>query len=229
MGCTIRKNLPVIDPHKSCYFRRKILDWHSNNKRHFPWRKTKNPYHILVAEILLQQTDAAKAAKEYSSFIKTFPTPRKLAAASKSSVNEFICRLGLDYRISRLINIADKLEKRFGGTVPNTKEELLKLPGVGEYIANAVLAAAYHKRVAVLDTNVIRILERFFGLRSSRARARTDPLLWTAAQHLLPQKTNMCKIWNYAMLDFGALVCSHYRPQCKKCPCRRRCSYLSDL
>jgi len=221
------KNTFLIESDKGCYFRRKILVWHSTAKRSFPWRKTKNPYHILVAEILLQQTDAAKVAKEYSSFIRTFPIPKKLAAASKSSVSRFINRLGLDYRISRLINVADKVEKEFNGIVPDTKENLLKLPGVGPYIANAVLASAYHKRSAVLDTNIVRILERFFGIKSTKVRPRTDPLLWTAVQHLLPRKTSMCKTWNYALLDFGALVCSHYRPRCDECPCRRRCSYFS--
>jgi A/G-specific adenine glycosylase len=127
------------------------------------------------------------------------------------------------------MNVADELEKNFDGIVPDTKEELLKLPGIGPYIANAVLASAYNKRVAVLDTNIIRILERFFEIRSSKTRARTDPILWGVAQRLLPKKTNICKTWNYALLDFGALVCSHYNPQCKECPCRRRCNYFSSL
>jgi len=222
----LRENLRIVNPQKSRYFRGKILEWHKSNKRSFPWRKTKNPYHILVAEILLQQTDAAKVAKEYSSFIKTFPNPNKLAVASQSSVSSFISKLGLDYRVNRLISVARELEKKFNGKVPNTHEKLLKLPGIGPYMANAVLASAYNKRAAVLDTNIIRILDRFFGIKSSKPRPRTDPMLWTAAQLLLPKKTNMCKTWNYALLDFGALVCSHYNPQCKECPCRRRCNYF---
>jgi len=229
MSHNLRENLRIVNPQKSRYFRGKILEWHKSNKRSFPWRKTKNPYYILVAEILLQQTDAAKVAKEYSSFIRTFPKPSKLAAASQSSVSRFISKLGLDYRVNRLISVARELEKKFNGTVPDTQEELLKLPGIGPYIANAVLASAYNKQVAVLDTNIIRILERFFGLRSSKPRARTDPILWGVAQRLLPKKTNICKTWNYALLDFGALVCSHYNPQCKECPCRRRCNYFSSL
>ena len=202
-----------------------MLIWHNSNKRNFPWRKTKNPYHILIAEILLQQTNATKVAKEYSSFIKTFSKPKKLATASKPNVSRFIDRLGLNYRVNRLINVAKELEGKFNGTVPDTKEKLLELPGVGPYIANAVLASAYNKRAAVLDTNVVRILERFFGVKSFRPRARTDPMLWATAHQLLPKKTDMCKIWNYALLDFGALVCSHYYPRCEDCPCRRRCDY----
>ena len=222
----MRENLRIVNPQKSRYFRGKILEWHKSNKRSFPWRKTKNTYYILVAEILLQQTDAAKVAKEYSSFIKTFPRPAKLATASKSSVSRFISKLGLDYKVNRLISVACELEKKFNSKVPDTQEKLLKLPGIGPYIANAVLASAYNKRVAVLDTNIVRIFERFFGLRSSKTRARTDPMLWAAAKQLLPKKTNMCKSWNYALLDFGALMCSHYKPQCKECPCRRRCNYF---
>jgi len=227
MAHSLRENLRIVNPQKSRYFRAKILGWHQNNKRSFPWRKTKNPYHILVAEILLQQTDAAKVAKEYSSFIKTFPKPSKLAAASKSSVNKFISKLGLDYRVNRLISVAHELEKKFNGKVPDTQEKLLKLPGIGPYIANAVLATAYNKRSAVLDTNIVRILERFFAIKSSKPRPRTDPMLWSAAQQLLPQKTDICKTWNYALLDFGALVCSHYNPRCRECPCKKKCNYLS--
>jgi len=229
MDRSVRKNLRIIDPQKSYYFRNKILGWYDSNKRSFPWRRTKNPYYILVAEILLQQTDAAKVAKEYSSFIKAFPKPRKLAAASKSSVSRFISKLGLDYRVNRLISIARELEKKFNGRVPDTEEKLLKLPGIGPYIANAVLSSAYNKRTAVLDTNIVRILDRFFGIKSSKPRPRTDPMLWLVAHQLLPQKTNMCKTWNYALLDFGALVCSHYSPICKECPCRRKCSYFTVL
>ena len=144
MSHNLRENLRIVNPQKSRYFRGKILEWHKSNKRSFPWRKTKNPYHILVAEILLQQTDAAKVAKEYSSFIKTFPKPSKLAAASKSSVNKFISKLGLDYRVNRLINVASGLEKNFNGKVPDTQKQLLKLPGIGLYMANAVLASAYN-------------------------------------------------------------------------------------
>ncbi len=227
MDRSVRKNLRIIDPQKSYYFRNKILAWYDTNKRSFPWRRTKNPYYTLVAEILLQQTDAAKVAKEYSSFIKAFPKHRKLATASKSSVHKFIRKLGLDYRANRLINLARSLEKNFNGMVPDTKEKLLKLPGIGPYIANAVLASAYNKRVAVVDTNIVRILQRFFGIKSSKPRPRTDPMLWSAAKQLLPKKTNICKAWNYALLDFGALVCSHHNPQCKECPCRRRCNYFS--
>jgi len=225
----LRENLRIVNRQKSRYFRVKILEWHKSNKRSFPWRKTKNPYHILVAEILLQQTDAPKVAKEYSLFIKTFPKPSKLAVASKSSVNKFISKLGLDYRVNRLISVARELEKKFNGTVPDTQEKLLKLPGIGPYIANAVLVSAYKKRFAVLDTNVIRIIDRFFGIKSSRSRPRTDPALWSVANQLLPRRVDICKKWNYALLDFGALVCSHYSPRCKECPCRRKCSCFSVL
>lgn len=224
-----RKGRAIVEAQKSCYFRKKILEWHRGNERHFPWRKTKNAYHILVAEILLQQTDAAKVSKEYSSFIRRFPHPTKLARASRPSVTRFISKLGLDYRVDRLISVARKLEREFKGVVPSTEERLLQLPGVGPYIANAVLASAYNKRAGVLDTNIVRILDRFFGLRSSRPRARTDPTLWEAAQKLLPRKTSMCQTWNYALLDFAALVCTHYNPRCGKCPCRRRCNYFTAL
>jgi len=217
-----------MSPRKCYYLRKKLLEWYHTNGRHFPWRKTKNAYNILIAEILLQQTDAPKVAKEYKSFVKLFDTPKKLSHAKTATVHRFIKKLGLDYRVDRLINLARSIEKKFNGLVPNTEEGLLSLPGVGKYIANAVLSSAYDKRVAILDTNIIRIIERFFGIKSTKPRPHTDPKLWVVAEQLLPRKTNMCKIWNYALLDFGALICSHYNPKCEECPCRHKCSYLND-
>jgi A/G-specific adenine glycosylase len=219
----------LIPPAKRSYLRKKILQWYKHNKRHFPWRTTNNPYEVLIAEILLQQTDAAKVAAEYDRFIRLYPNPKELSKASKRSIRGFTDRLGLNYRVNRLICAARRLEDKCGGRVPDTEADLLELPGIGKYMANAVLACAFGKRTAVLDTNVVRIISRFFGIKSTKPRPRNDPLLWMSAGKLLPKKTKTCKQWTYALLDFGALVCSHYKPQCELCPCRRKCVYYTTL
>lgn len=216
-----------LAPRERRYFRRKVLQWFPPHRRRFPWRTRTNPFHVLVAEVLLQQTDAPKVAAIYDQFIKVFPTPAALAAANERRIGRFISKIGLNYRAARLISTADAINSRFDGQVPNDQAGLLSLTGVGPYVANAVLAAAFQRRAAVLDTNVIRILERFFGLRSHRPRPHTDPALWAAAQELLPRDGRMARTWNWAVLDFAATVCRHRNPLCPECPCRRLCRFAS--
>jgi len=215
----------LLSPHERKYFRQKLLKWYASHHRHFPWRSKVNSFHLLVAEVLLQQTDAAKVALIYPRFIEVFPTPSILAMADEKDVGRLISRIGLKYRASRLIRTAAIIQNHFGGRVPADSHSLLSLPGIGPYATSAVLASAFHQRSAVLDTNVIRILDRFFGLRSSRPRAHTDPRLWHAARELLPRRNRMARIWNYAVLDFSALICRYRNPCCDGCPCRRLCRF----
>lgn len=211
------------------FFRRQILNWFSQNKRRFAWRETSDPYCILVAEILLQQTDAGKVSLVYPEFIQRYPNASVLAEAELEDLQEFISRIGLNYRAQRLVNIARDINERFAGHIPDSEADLMGLPGIGRYIANAVLSAAFGMRTAVVDTNVVRILECFFGVRSRRSRARTDPGFWNIAHSLLPRKATDCRDWNYALIDFCALVCTHYNPKCSKCVCAEHCRHVSTL
>jgi len=218
-----------ISAHTKRFFRRQIISWFSQNKRSLAWRETENPYYILIAEILLQQTDANKVSLIYPEFIQRYPDASALAEADQEDIQRFISRIGLNYRTQRLVNIAKDINDKFAGHIPNSEAELMDLPGVGRYIVNAVLSAAFGMRTAVVDTNIIRILERFFGVRSRRPRARTDPELWNIAQALLPRKATDCRNWNYALLDFCALVCTHYNPKCSECVCAKHCQHLPTL
>lgn len=221
------KQFKMIADQTKRFFKRQIATWFGQNRRHFPWRETNDPYHILVAEILLQQTDAAKVSLIYSEFLQRYPTASALARAPSDKVHELISQIGLHYRTERLVNIAKDINTRFGGQIPCSEAQLLTLPGVGEYIANALLAASCGMRRATVDTNIVRILERFFGIHSPRSRPRTDPELWAVATSLLPRKSSDCRKWNYALIDFGALVCTHYNPKCSVCVCNRKCIYAS--
>lgn len=211
------------------FFRRQICNWFSQNKRRFAWRETKDPYCILVAEILLQQTDAGKVSLVYPEFIQRYPDASELAKAEPEDLHVFISKIGLNYRARRLVDIARDINDKFAGRIPNSEAELMMLPGVGRYIADAVLSAASSRRTAIVDTNIVRILERFFGIRSQRPRARTDPELWNIAHSLLPRKPADCRDWNYALIDFCALVCTHYNPRCSECVCVEHCRHISTL
>jgi A/G-specific adenine glycosylase len=217
----------AISDYTKHFFKKQIVTWFGQNRRHFPWRETKDPYRILVAEILLQQTDAAKVSLIYSAFLQRYPSASALAEAPSDKVHELIFKIGLHYRTERLVNIAKDIKARFGGQIPCSESELLTLLGVGRYIANAVLVASFGMRKATVDTNIVRILERFFGIYSHRSRPRTDPELWAVAGSLLPRKASDCRNWNYALVDFGALVCTHYNPKCSVCVCNRKCVYVS--
>jgi len=222
-----RSACSYINPNERKYFRQKILKWYACHHRHFPWRSRVNSFHLLIAEVLLQQTDAAKVALIYPRFIEAFPTPSILAVADEKEVSRLISCIGLKYRAARLIKAATIIQNHFGGRIPPDPNAILSLPGIGPYVTNALLASAFHQRSAVLDTNVIRIFDRFFGLRSCRPRSHTDPDLWHAAQELLPRRSRMARVWNYALLDFAALICRHRVPSCSECPCRRMCRFVA--
>jgi len=230
----MRKSGPVqqfkeIPAYTKRLFHRQIATWFGQNKRSLPWRETKDPYCTLVAEVLLQQTDAGKVSLIYPELIQRYPNASALEEAEPEDIQKFISKIGLNYRTQRLIYIAKHINAQFAGCVPNSEAELLKLPGVGKYIANAVLSAAFGMRTAVVDTNIVRILERFFGVRSRISRARTDPEFWNIAHSLLPRKPADYRDWNYALIDFCALVCTHYNPKCLECICAKHCRHVSTL
>ena len=216
-----------IHPASKRYFRQQIKHWYARHCRSFPWRQTRSAYEVLVAEIMLQQTNAALVMTVYAEFVKRFPTPEALAESEQSTVERMIRGIGLKYRAERLTKIAESLAGDFGGKVPDTKEELISLPGVGRYIAGAVLSNAFNRRSEILDSNIVRIIGRYFGLYSTKSRPYTDPQLWAIARLLLPREEANCRDWNFALLDFCARFCTHYNPSCIDCPCVSKCVYAS--
>jgi len=209
-------------------FQSGVLEWHQANKRDYPWRRTRAAYHILVAEVLLQQTDAPKVAPVYCAFIERFPAVEALALADLAEVSALLSPLGLKYRAGRLISIAQRVVHDYKGQVPASEELLLLLPGVGRYIARSVCASAFGQRKGVLDTNVIRILDRLFSIRSASAWPRDDLALWDLVTRLVPpRRVSEAYDWNWALLDFAATVCTHLRPSCGNCPLVDACNFVS--
>lgn len=199
-----------------------ILNWYKHDGRCLPWRNTDDPYHIMIAELLLQKTDVGKARMVYERFVDSWPTIQLLHEGDFCAIADAIEPLGLKYRTARLKSIANTIVTRFGGRIPDTTDMLLQLPGIGRYTASAIECFAYNRRTAILDTNVIRILDRVLGISSQKQRPRNDAYLWDLAQELLPHEN--VKEYNRALLDFGSVICRNKRPGCDVCSLQGMCT-----
>ncbi len=217
-----RSNYPATA--EISWFRKHLFAWGATNVRDFPWRRTTEPYHLLIAESLLQKTDASTVAPIYEQFLHRYPTIADLATADLQDVTHMLEPLGLFFRARRLQDCALIILNEYEGKVPEHQKQLLKLPGIGDYSARAIGSQAFNQPLAVLDANVARILERFFGLQGERVKSRCK-LLWGAADVIAPRK-DVGK-WNLALLDFGALICKAQNPACDRCPLSVRCHWYN--
>ena len=210
---------------KIAWFQDRLLAWSIDGWRDFPWRRTTDAYCIFVAESLLQKTDAAKVLPIYQTFIARYPDFQALAIAPLTELSDLLQPLGLFFRAERLSQAANIIVYDWNSTLPQSAKVLMKLPGVGKYTARSICANAFAQHEPILDTNVIRILERFFGIvAASKVKSRCS-VLWNAAEQVAPQ-TNTSR-WNLTLLDFGAKVCSAKNPHCQSCPLQERCSALT--
>jgi len=213
-----------ITEEKIEFFRRKVVDFYITQGHRWPWRETRDPYVVLVTELLLQKTTARQVAKIFSDFFSRFPDIETLAKASEADIEAIIKKLGLRKRARFLKELAQHIVKEFGNRIPDTLEGLLKLKGVGLYTANAVRSFAYGMCVPVVDRNVARVLRRFFGLEGEKP-AYADRELWKFAEKIMP--TSACREFNYGLIDLGAMICTSREPQCSRCPLRPECAYFS--
>jgi A/G-specific adenine glycosylase len=209
-------------------YHRELLAWFATFHRSFPWRSSRDPYAILIAEKLLQQTAAtATVAQVYEDLLAAYPTVRHLGAASVEQLTELFCPLGLTYRAAELRKLAQQLVSQHDCQIPNTMKELLQLPGIGEYCARAVLSFAYDLDFAVIDTNVARLLHRLYALEgplpANPARKRRLVVL---ADDLVP--SGRSREYNFAVLDLCAQVCRPRGPRCSECPIREFCLFGSS-
>ncbi|MGE5658459.1 MAG: A/G-specific adenine glycosylase [Actinomycetota bacterium] len=216
------EKLEYLEAAKIDWFQNQLKAWASQNLRDFPWRRTSDPYAIFIAEFLLQKTGATTADSVYQTFIERYPNLASLAAAPLEDVACLLQPLGLHFRAERLCQSVQIILEQHSGKIPEREAELLELPGVGLYTARSICANAFSQPAAVLDTNVARILERFFGLIGNRVKSRCK-LLWKAAEQVAP-KTDVSR-WNLTLLDLGALVCTAKNPRCSDCPLHDRCHY----
>lgn len=194
-----------------------VLEWWAANQRQLPWRDVRDPWLVLISEVMAQQTQVDRVVPKWEAFVQRFPDPSSCAEAPVSEVIEMWDGLGYNRRAVLLHRCAVEIVDRHHGVIPENLELLLALPGVGPYTARAVLAFAFEADVAVLDTNIGRILARLSGepLGPVEAQRRADGLV--------PDGRGWA--WNQALLDFSALVCSKRKPLCDACPVASACSW----
>src|SRR5215207_4010256 len=195
-----------------------LFAWFQEHARDLPWRRTRDPYAILVSEVMLQQTQVDRVLPYYARFLERFPTVEDLANAATSDVIRIWSGLGYNRRAVNLQRAARVVVDELGGSFPDDPADLKKLPGIGAYTAGAIAAFAHERDVAFLDTNMRRVISRvIFGSESAR---ESDAL--EAATALVPPSQGWT--WNQALIEFGALQCTARRPACIICPLRDECA-----
>jgi len=201
-------------------FRRALRSWYRRNGRDLPWRRTTDPYAILVSEFMLQQTQVATVVPYYNEWLRRFPDVATLAAASESDVLHAWQGLGYYSRARNLRAAAGAIVERHAGRFPTVPDSIHELPGVGRYTANAVATFAFNQSVPIVEANIARVLSRLFDLQTPIDTSAGRELLWDRATELLPNRN--AGEHNASLMELGALVCG-VRPKCGVCPVKRFC------
>jgi A/G-specific adenine glycosylase len=202
-------------------FRRGLLRWYRRHGRDLPWRRTRDPYHVVVSEFMLQQTQVSRVEAYYHRFLERYPTIHALAAAPPAAVRESWEGLGYYRRATNLQRLAQAVVDQHAGIMPSDPVVLAKLPGVGRYTAGAVACFAYERVAATVDTNVARVIRRAFLPRLGRARVSRQ--VWATALEILPRQGKRAWEVNQALMELGALICTARVAKCGKCPVRKAC------
>jgi len=201
-------------------FRRSLISWYRKNARDLPWRRTTDPYGILVSEFMLQQTQVGTVVPYYNEWLRRFRDLASLAAASESDVLHAWQGLGYYSRARNLRAAARAIVEDHGGRFPTSPESIRHLPGVGRYTANAVATFAFNQSVPIVEANISRVLARLFNLQTPVDSSAGREQLWSHATRLLPRRN--AGEHNAALMELGALVCG-VRPKCGLCPVKRLC------
>jgi A/G-specific adenine glycosylase len=200
---------------------RRLLDWYAVAQRALPWRETRDPYAILVSEVMLQQTQVERVIPKYRQFLERFPTLAALAGAARADVIRVWAPLGYNRRAVRLHELAVQVFTEHGGVLPGEPAELARLSGLGPYTAAAVACFAFGHQVAAVDTNIRRVLRRVFAERIDPDEPPSRALASLAAAAL---PIGQAADWNQALMDLGATVCTARAPSCARCPLVELCS-----
>jgi len=201
-------------------FSHKLLKWWKKNKRDYPWRNTSNPYNILISEVLLHRTKADQVVPVYTQLIQRFDSIDKLANVSESELKNLLYPLGLHWRTKLFHKMVNEIVRNYNCNIPSETEELESLSGIDHYIASAVRCFAFDHPETLLDTNIVRILGRVFGVKvtdGSRRNKQFRELFRTIASE------EKSREFAYAMIDLGALLCVHGDPICHLCPVSEMC------
>jgi A/G-specific adenine glycosylase len=215
--------LPMPAPPARRRFRQRLLTWYRRHGRDLPWRKTDDPYHILVSEIMLQQTQVDRVLPKYAEWLEKYPSLAALATAPEDDVDATWRPLGYNIRPRRLQSIAREAVANYGGELPSDEETLLSFKGIGAYTAGALRSFAFRERAAILDTNVARVLFRTFVGKGDPKSHAMKRHLWAVSETLVPLREVFD--FNQALMDLGALVCVARKPRCLVCPMAKDCAW----
>lgn len=203
-----------------------LLLWFEENQRDMPWRKTRDPYFIWVSEIMLQQTRVDTVVAYYQRFIAKFPTVHELAKAEQSTVLKLWEGLGYYSRARNLHKGAQFVVAHYQGAIPDTYAGLIKVPGIGDYTAGAILSIAYGQAYPAVDGNVLRVLARIFGIGEDIMQMTTRTQMRALAKNLMPK--GQSGAFNQALMELGALICAPRSPLCEQCPLHNYCVAFAD-
>ncbi len=205
----------------------RLLAWYAENARTLPWRLTRDPYRILVSEVMLQQTQVDRVVPYYERWLEQFPTVEALAAAPTRDVIAAWAGLGYNRRAVNLQRTARAVVDEFGGVFPSTVAELIALPGIGPYTSGAIAAFAFEQDVAFLDTNMRRVVHRLVFGSDLPTPTASEKEIVAAAAELLPAGHGW--VWNQALIEFGAIQCTRRRPACVVCPLQDVCAAYPNI
>jgi A/G-specific adenine glycosylase len=214
---------PRIDPKSAAVFRKRLAAWFRRAGRDLPWRRTRDPYRILVSELMLQQTQVSRVVEFYARFLTRFPTLEDVARAPQRKVMESWEGLGYYARARNLHALTREVRATRDGVLPADAAELQTLPGIGAYTAGAVSSFAFERRAALVDTNVARVLSRVFAPRLKPKRPGDQKKLWAIAEAILPRTGKAAWTHNQALMELGALICTARIKRCDECPVRALC------
>lgn len=204
----------------------KLFQWYSKSKRRFPWRVKSTPYKIMVAEFMLQRTKAEQVVPVYKKFLQQYPEVESLSKAKFSSVEKYTSTLGLHWRAVNFIKAAKHITTNINGAFPQTRKELVEIPGVGDYVGGAISAVCFNKADYVIDSNIARLINRYYNLQLT-GEIRRKKIIIDKAKQLFKVKDQ--KNFLFAILDFTALVCKPLKPLCFQCPIKRSCKFQEKV
>jgi A/G-specific adenine glycosylase len=210
---------------KERFFIKRLLYWFKKNRRHFPWRVegVANPYNILVAELMLKKTRASNASEVYTRFIDFYPDANSISKSTGEDLERILQPLGLiRQRKKAFVEVFSIINNSYDGIIPSNKKSLQNLPYLGDYTVNAILCFGFNKKVPIVDVNVTRICERYFGM-DVYGDPRVDKHIWKLLEKIIPARK--FKEFNLALLDFGAMVCRSKNPKCVECVLTLKCMY----
>ena len=212
---------PQSTPKNGAAFKRRLLAWFRTAARDLPWRRTRDPYRVLVSEFMLQQTQVSRVLGYYAPFLRRYPSLAALARATPRAVREAWDGLGYYRRAANLHRLARQVVRHHDGVVPSDPQALEQLPGIGPYTAGAVATFAFEKPAPAVDTNVARVLGRVFSCQTAKTTRKM-------AQLLQPRRRATIWAFNQAMMELGALVCTARAPKCPACPVNHLCDWYLE-